>query len=100
MPDKREPDEAARQAQVAAAPRHLPLRGLAGVLTVLLLVLTAAMVIRIGLHELGWHGDQSRWSESSPAYWLDHVTNITTVAVGIVFVVWFRRARINAEHHG
>jgi hypothetical protein len=82
------------------APPQLPLRALANVLTVLLAVLTVAIAARICLHEIGWRSTGSSWSASSPSYWLDHVTDMATFAIVILFLVWFRRARINAEHHG
>lgn len=84
-------------------PRQLSLRGLANSLSLLLVVLTAAIVCEVGLHQPAGRSIRPSWSESSPVFWLDLVSDlakIATVAITILFLVWFRRARINAEHHG
>jgi hypothetical protein len=79
-------------------PEWLPLRGLANVLTVLLILVVAAIGVRLGLRlpgleAAGWHG-------GSFVRRLDAVADFMMLGLGILFVVWFRRARINAERRG
>jgi len=76
----------------------LPLRGLGNVLTVLLAVVAAAIVARlvIQLLRLG----STHWQRSFIDFRLDRAANITIFGLSILFVMWFRRARINAEHRG
>jgi hypothetical protein len=79
-------------------PEFLPLRGLANVLTVLLAVVVVAIAARLGTRLLGLEspGGQGGYVVQQ----LDKAANITIVLLGILFIVWFRRARINAEHRG
>lgn len=76
----------------------LPLRGLANVLTVLLAVVVSAIVVRLAieLFDLG----TSHWRQGFIGLRLDKAADLTIFVLGIVFTVWFRRARINAERQG
>ena len=79
----------------APGPEFLPLRGLADILTVLLAVVVAFIWARLAIHLL---------SPASMHYFtdfqLDNAADITIIGLSILFVVWFYRARINAERHG
>ncbi len=76
-------------------PPILPLRGLANILTVLLALVVAVIAARLGLQALSV--GSAHWRSSLIDFRLDKVADITTFILGILFVVWFRRARINAE---
>jgi len=73
MPDKLDNGQTGWSPKAAPPLQQLPLRGLASVLTVLLSVLTAAIMSRIGLNELGGRSIPPSWSESSPMFWVDQV---------------------------
>jgi hypothetical protein len=79
----------------APGPEFLPLRGLADILTVLLAVVVAFIWARLAIQLL---------SPGSAHYFTDFqlhkAADITIVGLSILFVVWFYRARINAERHG
>ena len=77
----------------APGPEFLPLRGLANILTVLLAVVVAFIWVRLAIQQL---------SPGSAHYFtqLDKAADITIFGLSILFVVWFYRARINAERHG
>jgi hypothetical protein len=77
-------------------PRCLPLRGLANILTVLLAVVVAVIVARLAIVALSL--GSAHWRSSLIDFRLDKVADITAFGLSILFVVWFRRARINAEH--
>jgi hypothetical protein len=79
-------------------PEFLPLRGLGNVLIVLLAVVIAAIAARLAL-ELPGLGS-AHWACSFIDYRLDKAADMTIIGLGILFVVWFRRARINAGHRG
>lgn len=64
-------------------------------LTVLLAVVTGAIAVRLVVQMLSLGSEQ--WRAAFIDFRLDKVADITIFAAGIVFVVWFRRARINAE---
>jgi hypothetical protein len=74
--------------------QFLPLRALANVLTVVLAVVVAAIAARLGMRLPGLESTQ--WDGSSIIGTLDNATGTTVFGLGILFVVWFRRARINA----
>jgi len=76
----------------------LPLQGLAKVLMVLLTLVIGAIALRLGVQFLG--GSMSRWRYHKTIGVVDNVTNYTIFVLSIVFVVWFHRARINAERLG
>jgi hypothetical protein len=76
----------------------LPLRGLANALCVVLAVVVAAIVARIVIQWLSL--GTAHWRRSFIDFGLDKAVDITIFVWSIVFVVWFRRARINAEGHG
>jgi hypothetical protein len=78
-------------------PGFLPLRGLANILTVLLAVVVAAIAGRLAiqLFSLG----SAHWRHSLIDFRLDKAADVTILGLSILFVVWFRRARINAERH-
>src|SRR5215469_3299922 len=76
----------------------LPLRLLSEVLTVLLGVVVASIAARLVGEFLSLHGVHWRWNAIFDR--LDQATDITIFGTSILFVVWFRRARINAEPHG
>ena len=76
-------------------PRFLPLRGLAIILTVLLAVVVAVIAARLAIQHLPL--GSAHWRHSFIYLRLDKVADITIFGLSILFVVWFRRARINAE---
>jgi hypothetical protein len=76
----------------------LPLRALANMLTVLLAVVVAVIAARLAIQLL--HLGSADWRHSVIYVQLDKVADVTIFVLGILFVVWFRRARINAERHG
>jgi hypothetical protein len=76
-------------------PVILPLRGLANILTVLLALVVAVIAARLAIVALG--PGSVHWRGSLIDGRLDKVADITTFILSILFVVWFRRARINAE---
>jgi hypothetical protein len=83
---------------VAQPPAFLQLRGLANVLTVLLALVVAAIAARLAIQQLGMGGAQ--WRQDFVDYRLDKLADITIFGLSILFLVWFRRARLNAEGHG
>jgi hypothetical protein len=78
-------------------PEFLPLRGLARLLTILLALVVAAIIARLIIQTLALGSAHRRHNFISLR--LDKATDITTFVLSILFVVWFRRARINAEGH-
>lgn len=76
----------------------LPLRGLANILTVLLATVVAAIAARLAVQMLSL--GTAHWRRSLIDFRLDKAADITIFGLSILFVVWFRRARINAELHG
>jgi hypothetical protein len=84
-------------ADVAGArqPKLLPLRALGNVLTILLAAVVAAVALRLVAVGLGL--GSAHWRRDFINLRLDRAADITILVIGIVFVVWFRRARINAE---
>jgi hypothetical protein len=78
-------------------PRFLPLRGLANVLTVLLAFAVAVIAVRLTVQLL--HPGSAHWRRSLIDFRLDKAADITIFVLGILFVVWLRRARINAGSH-
>ena len=79
-------------------PQFLPLRGLAILLTVVLAIVIAALAARIAIQWLSI--GSAHWRRSFIDFRLDKAVDITIFGWSILFVVWFRRARINAERHG
>lgn len=75
----------------------LPLRGLANILTVLLAIVVAAIAARLAVQLLSL--GSAHWRSLIDAR-LDQAADITMFGLSILFVVWFHRARINAERHG
>lgn len=78
-------------------PEFLPLRGLANLLALLLAVVVAAISARLIIQAVGL--GSAHWRHNLIAFRLDKATDITMFGLSILFVVWFRRARINAERH-
>jgi Domain of unknown function (DUF4328) len=78
-------------------PGFLPLKGLANILTVLLAVVVAAIAARLAIQLLSL--GSAHWRHSLIDFRLDKADDITIFGLSILFVVWFRRARINAERH-
>jgi len=76
-------------------PGFLPLRGLADILTALLAVVVAFIWVRLAIRLLS-PGSVHYFTE----FQLDNAADITIFGLSILFVVWFYRARINAERHG
>ncbi len=76
-------------------PEFLPLRGLANILTVLLAVVVAFIWVRLAIQLLS-PGSIHYFTD----FQLDKTADITIFGLSILFVVWFYRARINAERHG
>ena len=83
--------------QPSQLPGFLPLRGLANVLTVLLAVVIAVIASRLSIQLLGL--GSAHWRRGSIGFRLDDAADITMFVLSILFVVWFRRARIYAESH-
>ncbi len=79
-------------------PEFLPLRGLANILTVLLAIVVAAIAAKLAVRQLGL-GSARSWHFLADTR-LDTAANVTIFVLGIMFIVWFRRARIDAEGHG
>ena len=79
-------------------PGFLPLRGLASILAALLTLAVAAIAARLAIQLLSL--GSAHWRQSLIDSGLDRAADITILGLGILFVVWFRRARINAERHG
>ena len=79
----------------APGPEFLPLRGLANILTVLLAVVVAFIWARLAIQPLS-PGSAHYFTD----FQLDNAADITIFGLSILFVVWFYRARINAERHG
>src|SRR5690348_3360911 len=78
-------------------PGFLPLRGLANFLTVLLAAVVAAIAARLAIQLL--RPGSAHWRHSVLDFRLDKAIDITTLCLSILFIVWFRRARLNAELH-
>jgi Domain of unknown function (DUF4328) len=78
-------------------PGFLPLKGLANILTVLLAFVVAAIAARLAIQLLSL--GSAHWRHSLIDFRLDKADDITISGLSILFVVWFRRARINAERH-
>jgi Domain of unknown function (DUF4328) len=79
----------------APGPEFRPLRGLADVLTVLLAVVVAYLCTRLAFQQLS-PGSMHYFTD----FELDKAADFTIFGLSILFVVWFYRARINAERHG
>lgn len=79
----------------APGPEFLPLQGLANILTVLLAVVVAFIWARLAIKQLS-PGSAHYFTD----FQLDKAADITIFGLSILFVVWFYRARINAEGHG
>ncbi len=79
----------------APGPGFLPLRGLTNILTVLLAVVVAYIWVRLAIQQLS-PGTEHYFTD----FKLDTSADITIAGLSILFVVWFYRARINAERHG
>jgi hypothetical protein len=75
----------------------LPLRGLANVLAGLLAIVVAAIAARLAVQLLSL--GTAHWRRSLIDSRLDKAADVTILGLSILFVVWFRRARINAERH-
>jgi hypothetical protein len=78
-------------------PGFLPLQGLANILTVLLIVVLGLIAARLAIQVSGL--GNAHWRQNFIDFRLDKAADITIFGLGILFVVWFRRARINAERH-
>ena len=86
-------DQPADATSDAPGPEFLPLRGLANILTVLLAVVIAFIWARLAIQLV------SPGSAYFTDFQLDKAADITIFGLSILFVVWFYRARINAERH-
>jgi Domain of unknown function (DUF4328) len=75
----------------------LPLRGLASILTILLAIVVVAIVARLSIQLLSL--GTAQWRHSLIDLRLDKAADFTIFGLSILFVIWFRRARINAEGH-
>ena len=78
----------------APGPGFLPLRGLADILTVLLAVVVAFIWARLAIRLLS-PGSMHYFTD----FQLDKAADTTIFGLSM-FVVWFYRARANAERHG
>jgi hypothetical protein len=88
-------DQPADATSDAPGPEFLPLGGLANILTVLLAVVVAFIWARLAIQLLS-PGSVHYFTD----FQLDNAVDITIFGLSILFVVWFYRARINAERHG
>ncbi len=79
-------------------PEFLPLQPLGNLLTVALAVVVAVIAARLFVELLALGG--THWRRSFITSPLDKTADITIFVLGIAFVVWFHRARVNAEHSG
>jgi hypothetical protein len=68
---------------------------LADILTVLLAVVVSLMAARLVIQVSGL--GSARWRHNFIEFRLDKIADVTIFCLSILFVVWFRRARINAE---
>lgn len=84
------------------AQEDLPLRGLAQVLTVLLAVVIAVIVVRLGIlwRWPGLGGLATEGAGGPVITWLDRIGNFAILSIAILFLIWFHRARIMAEGRG
>jgi hypothetical protein len=73
----------------------LPLRGLANILSVLMAVVLVLIGTRLAI-QLRSPG-RAHWRHYFIDFRLDPIADVTIFGMSILFVVWFRRARINAE---
>jgi hypothetical protein len=82
----------------APAGEFLPLVGLANVLVILLSLVLTVIAATLSLRHFG----ETSWQVHGTvvASWLDTAGSLMILAFAVLFVVWFRRARINAERHG
>jgi hypothetical protein len=78
----------------APEPGFLPLRGLADILTVLLAIVVAFIWARLAIRLVS-PGSLHYFTD----FQLDNAADATIFGLSILFVVWFYRARINAERH-
>jgi len=88
-------DQPADATSDAPGPGFLPLRGLADILAVLLAVVVAFICVRLAIQLLS-PGSVHYFTDDR----LDKAADATMLGLSILFVVWFYRARINAERHG
>lgn len=79
-------------------PEFLPLRGLGNVLIIVLALVIGAIAARLVIQGLAL--GSAHWRGMFIGKRLDKAADITMFGLGIGFVVWLRRARINAEHRG
>jgi hypothetical protein len=84
--------------RLAPPPEFWPLRVLANVLSLLLAFVTAATAARVVMRELGL--GSGTWNRGYAVVQLDKITDVAIFGLGIVFVVWFHHARVNAEQRG
>lgn len=82
----------------ARVPEFLPLVGLADALAILLGLVLAVIATTLGLRLLGATNLQVHGTVV--AQWLDTAGDLIVFVFAVLFVGWFRRARINAERHG
>ena len=82
----------------APAGEFLPLVGLANVLVILLSLVLTVIAATLSLRHFG----ETNWEVHGTvvASWLDTAGSLMILGFAVLFVVWFRRARINAERHG
>ncbi len=78
--------------------QFLPLRGLASVLCVVMAMVVAVLAARAVIEWLSL--GTAHWRSSFIGLRLDKALDVTIFGWSILFVVWFRRARINAEDRG
>jgi hypothetical protein len=88
-------DQSADATSDAPGAEFLPLRGLADILTVLLAVVVAFIWVRLAIQLLS-PGSVHYFTD----FQLDNAADTTMLGLSILFVVWFYRARINAERQG
>lgn len=82
----------------ALVPEFLPLVGLANVLVILLSLVLAVIAATLSLRHFGETNLEVHGTVL--ASWLDTAGSLVILGFAVLFVMWFRRARINAERHG
>jgi Domain of unknown function (DUF4328) len=92
------PSGAELRRDAAPQPEFRPLQPLGNLLIVALALVVAAIAVRLAIELLGL--GSAHWRHSFIASPLDKTADIMIFGLGIAFVVWFHRARVNAENSG
>jgi len=76
-------------------PGFLPLKGLANILTVLMAAVVTVIATRLTVQQFSL--GSAHWRDYFIGSVLNSTADFTIAGLSILFVVWFRRARIDAE---